>query len=116
MLPVGFEPLDLGCAEYDRADIGDIFGGPHGRDTRRGASLLRIDGQQVRMGPVGARDPHMELMRKRDIRDEAARAPDQRRVFETLHPLADPRLAARGHPRPARIPAAAAFTASRMLR
>ena len=77
--------------------------------------LADIDREEFRMRPVGTHDSHMELVRKRDIGDEPSRPPDQRRVFQPLHTLADPGLAPAAPHSGAALDRTAS-TASRMLR
>ena len=69
--------------------------------SARAAAVSIADDVAVRV--VRADDPHVKLVRKRDVAGEAAAAAHQRRVLQPLDRLADPlavaRIAAGGHRR-----------------
>jgi hypothetical protein len=51
--------------------------------------LRGVDGDDPAMGDLGAGEPHVKLVRKRDVAGETATPGHQRRVFEPRHRLAD---------------------------
>ena len=96
-LAIRLQPLDAAFAEIDRRHVGDVGGGPHRDDARQRPRRRGVDGDDPAMGDLRADDPHVKLMRKRDVAGKAPAPGDQRRVFEPRHRLADIFVGLRGH-------------------
>ena len=88
-LPVRIEAFDAGEAEIDRRNAGDIGRRPDRDDARRRARRAGIDRHDAAMRMRGAHHAHVQLMRERDVRGEAALAGDQRPILKTRHRTAD---------------------------
>ena len=88
-LAVRLQPLDAAFAEIDRRHVGDVGGGPHRDDPRQRPRLRGVDGDDPAMGDLRAGEPHVKLVRKRDVAGKAPAPRHQRRIFEPRHRLAD---------------------------
>ena len=88
-LAVRLQPLDAAFAEIDRRHVGDIGGGPYRDDARQRPRRRGVDGDDPAMGDLRAGEPHVKLVRKRDVAGKAPAPRHQRRVFEPRHRLAD---------------------------
>jgi hypothetical protein len=74
-----------GEAKIDRRNVGDIRRRPDRGDARNVARSGRVDRADARMGMKRTNHPHVQLMRKRDVRGEAAVAGDERSIFKTRY-------------------------------
>src|SRR5258708_2776460 len=117
-LAVRFKPFDPTQADADRRDIGNIGAGPYCHDPIERYCRGRIDPTQLPMRHWRAHDPHVKLMRKRNVGGEPTVAGDKRLVFEPPHRAADMRHSGclgSSHHLAAFIAAAAAATAFKMF-
>ncbi len=88
-LAVGAQRLAGRVAKIDRRQIGDVGPGPHRGDAGCFQRRRDIDRAQLGMRIGRAHDPHVQLMRERDVADKAAASGDQRRVLQPRHRAAE---------------------------
>ena len=96
-LAVRLQPFDAAFAEIDRRHLGDVGGGPHRDDPRQRPRLRGVDGDDPAMGDLGAGEPHVKLVRKRDVAGKTAAPRHQRRILEPRHRPADIFVAGDSH-------------------
>src|SRR5262249_4103539 len=77
-------------AEVDRRYVSNIGRGPHRDDSSQGTRSRAVDRGDFAVGMVGANDPHVQLMWKRDIASETAAPANQGWILESRHGLPDP--------------------------
>ena len=80
-LAVRRELLDRPLAEIDRADVVDVFRGPHRDHARQRARFARIDRNDAAVRVIGAHHPHVKLAGEIDVGGKTAFAGDQRRIL-----------------------------------
>jgi hypothetical protein len=88
-LAVRLQPFDAAFAEIDRRHVGDVLRGPYRDDAGQRARRRCIDRDDGTVRQRRPGDPHVKLVRKRNVAGEAAAPPHQRRVLEPRHRLAD---------------------------
>src|SRR5215467_5497032 len=89
-LAIGLERRNLSLAEVDRRYVSNIGRGPHRDDSSQGTRSRGVDRGDFAVGMVGANDPHVQLMRKRDIASETAAPANQGRILESRDGSPDP--------------------------